>query len=158
MRFSALMALSAIVFCACTARPASQLSREDVTAIRQLENAYTSAWVRNDTGAVLATLARDAVLLPGRLPPIEGLAAIRAFWFPAGPPTTVLSYQTDLQEVDGSGDVAYARGRGDLTFEFFDSAGHRRQLRNRSVFLMIARRQTDGSWRIARRMWSDLAQ
>ncbi len=141
----------------CASIPRAPLSQAELSAIRRLEEAYVSAWVRNDSAAVMATLSSDAVIMPGRLPPIAGIAAIRAFWFPPGPPTTVLSYRTEIVELDGVGDLAYVRGRGDLTFAFAGPGGARTERRNRSVFLMIARREPDGTWKIARRMWSDMA-
>jgi uncharacterized protein (TIGR02246 family) len=141
----------------CASIPRAPLSQTELSAIRRLEEAYVSAWVRNDSAAVMATLSSDAVIMPGRLPPIAGLAAIRAFSFPPGPPTTVISYRTEIVELDGVGDLAYVRGHGDLTFAFTGPGGVRTERRNRSVFLMIARREPDGTWRIARRMWSDMA-
>lgn len=140
----------------CTQTAGAPFTAGDSAAVHELERAYTGAWVRNDTTAVLATLTADAVLLPSRNEPRSGLDSIRAFWFPAGPPTVVTAYETRIDEIAGVADLAYVRGRGDLSFEWVDDAGERQQRRSRSTFLMIARRSADGDWKIARRMWSDL--
>ena len=48
--------------------------------MRALEERYRTAWLANDSAAVMATLASDAVLMPGGEEPLTGGAAIRAFW------------------------------------------------------------------------------
>lgn len=75
----------------------------------------------------------------------------------AGPTTTVTSYTTQPDEIGGSGGVAYARGHGELAFTLVDSTGNASQHVSRSTFLMVAKRQTDGSWKIAQRMWAALS-
>ena len=150
--------VAAVLACmACTPTSGVGLSEQDAGEIRRLEESYVTAWVRNDSAAVMSIMATDAIIFPGRLPPAEGSAAIRAFWFPPGPPTTVLSYRTEIAELDGAGDLAFVRGQGHLTFAFEDSSGQRQERSNRSVFLMIVRRDRSGAWKISRRMWSDLA-
>jgi uncharacterized protein (TIGR02246 family) len=149
--------IAAAIFASMACTQTVGLSEQDLRDIRRLEESYVTAWVANDSAAVMSTMASDAVILPGRVGPVEGSTAIRAFWFPAGPPTTVLSYRTDIDEVGGAGNFAFVRGRGHLTFAFADSTGRRQEQTNRSVFLMITRRDNTGSWKIARRMWSDLA-
>ena len=60
-----------------------------------------------------------------------------------------------MAEIDGSGAVAYARGRFTLAFRngAADAAVHS----TRGAFLMILERQPDGRWLISRRMWDDRA-
>jgi uncharacterized protein (TIGR02246 family) len=141
----------------CTRTTAPPFTSADAAAVEELERAYVDAWTRNDSAAVLATLAPDAVLLPSRNEPRVGLDSVRSFWFPPdAPPTIVTAYDTRIEEIDGVGDLAYVRGRGDLSFEWTDGGGQLQQRRSQSTFLMIARRGPDGRWKIARRMWSDL--
>ena len=136
-----------------------ELTGEDIVALRELEDAYVSAWLQNRREAVLATLAEDAVLLPEGVAPVEGIPAIEAFWWPAdGSTTTVTDYRTTSDEIAGDGNVAFLRGRGDLSFTWTtaDSSGGERE--SHSAFLSIARKGPDGSWRIARRMWHQIPQ
>jgi len=134
------------------------LSDADRTAIQQLDSAYVGAWLRDDTAAVLATLAPDAVLMPAGQRPLTDLESIRAFWWPAdGSRTRITAYTTTVDEIGGGPDLAYARGTGQLAF-IYEKDTVRMQLASRNMTLMIVRRGTDGRWRIARRMWGPLAQ
>ena|SRR5581483_1502988 len=129
------------------------LPAADAAAIRAATLAYRDAWLANDAERVMATLTADAVLLPSGLPPIQGPTAIRAFWFPsAAPATTVTAMDLTIDEIDGSGDIAFVRGRGTLTFTSGPSAAQSL----RSTFINVLKRQPNGSWLIASRMWSDL--
>ncbi len=74
---------------------------------------YRDAWRANDATSVMATLTRDAVLLPGGLEPIVGEKAIRGFWWPAdGPSTTVISMDQVVDDVTADGSIAVVRGHG----------------------------------------------
>jgi len=130
----------------------SQL-RAGAVAVTQ---AYRDAWLANDSERVMATLTRDAVLLPSGLEPIAGEAAIRKFWWPGGGlATTVTAMEQTVDDVSGSCGVAIVRGHGSLTFRIRQDG--KEELRTqRSTFLNFVRRQPDGSWRITHRMWSDL--
>ena len=117
---------------------------------------YRDAWRANNAALVMATLTADAVLLPSGLEPIIGAKAIREFWWPsAGPSTTVISMEQNVDEVVANGSVAVVRGHGSVSF-VSTQAGKKESRLSRHTFLNIVRRQTDGSWLIAQRMWSDL--
>ncbi len=104
----------------------------------------------------MATLTKDAVLLPSGLEPIIGDQAIRAFWWPPdGPKTTVVAMEQTIDGVTADASVAIVRGRGSLDF-VLEQAGKRESRTLRSTFINVVRRQDDGTWRIALRMWSDL--
>src|SRR5688572_12501787 len=68
---------------ACTsASPVAQFTANDERAIRALDSVFVAAWLRDDTTAVLGTLAPDAVLMPAGQGVLATLAAVRAFWWP----------------------------------------------------------------------------
>lgn len=128
---------------------------DDEAAVRALEESYRTGWVANDSAAVMATLAPDAVLMPAGVEPLVGDSAIRAYWWPDdGSETTIDSYRITVQEVEGSDDLAFLRGRGELEFTYTGPAGEVSELESRAVHLSVARRDEDGEWRIARRAWS----
>lgn len=130
------------------------LSAADSAGIRAAEAAYVEAWGANDPEAVLATLTRDPVLIPGGAEPVVGLAAVRAFWWPPeGPATTVTRYESSIDELGGNGDMAWARGRGEVAFTW-EQDGESRDATSRAAYLMILRRDASGEWRISRRMWA----
>jgi len=131
----------------------SFLSASDVEAVRAATFAYRDAWLVNDADRVMATLTTDAVLLPSGLGPIQGSAAIRAFWWPASAAaTTVTAMTLTIDEIDGSGDLAIVRGRGTLTFIIAGDATPRSLA---STFINVLHRQPNGAWLISARMWSD---
>lgn len=80
--------------------------------------------------------------------------SIRAYWWPDdGSETVIESYEVEVHEVDGSGDLAYLRGRGSLTFTYRPLEGPERRIESESVHLSIVRRDAGGRWRIIRRAW-----
>jgi uncharacterized protein (TIGR02246 family) len=135
-----------------------RLSDADRVAVRKAVDAYRDAWLTNDPSAVMSTLTADAVLMPAHArQPIVGRSAIRAFWFPPdGPATVVTAFDTTVDEIEGSGEVAYARGSHVLQFRIgalTDTAAAVQTVRG--AYLMVLNRQTDGRWLISRRMWDD---
>jgi ketosteroid isomerase-like protein len=137
--------------------PAPRFTAEDEAAVRRLEEAYRMGWLVNDSAAVMATLDPAAVLMPAGVAPLVGDSAIRAFWWPDdGSRTTITGYDIVVDELDGSGDIAWLRGRADLSFTYVAPAGDTSQITSRAAHLSIARRGDDGGWRIARRAWSAL--
>lgn len=144
----------ALALAACGS-PGPSFTAEDEAAVRALEEAYRTAWLANDSAAVMATLEPDAVLMPAGMEPLAGDAAIRSYWWPDdGSRTTITAYDITVDEVEGAGDLAYLRGRGALEFTYVDPAGDASELTSRAVHLSVARRGADGAWRIARRAWS----
>jgi uncharacterized protein (TIGR02246 family) len=133
---------------------AQEFTEADEAAVRALHGAYIDAWIRNDAEGVMNTLAPDAVIVPSGRLPLSG-AEIPQFWWPAGSKTEVLSYTTEVKGVQGSGNLAYLWGTGDLRFRY-EQDGSVSEIRSRSVFTMIARRDGEGRWRTIHRSWSDL--
>ncbi len=148
------VALTTLVACA----PAgSGFTAEDEAAVRALEEAYRSGWLANDSAAIMATLAPGAVMMPAGVEPLVGDSAIRRYWWPGdGSETTIDAYEITIDEIGGSGDLAYLRGRGSLEFTHRSAGGAVDHLTSEAVHLSVARRGVDGSWRILRRAWSAL--
>ena len=148
------LAASVMILAACSSADGG-FTVEDKAAVRALEEAYRNGWLANDSVAVMATLAPGAVMLPAGVQPLVGDSAIRRYWWPSdGSETTIESYTIAVAEVEGSGNLAYLRGRGSLEFTYRDAAGAVSRLTSEAVHLSLARRGADGTWRIARRAWS----
>lgn len=148
------MLLVTVVFTACSP-PAGGFTAEDERAVRALEEAYRTAWLENDSAAVMAVLSQDAVLMPAGVQPLSGDSAIRRYWWPAdGSQTTITSYEITIEEVEGGADLAFVRGHGDLEFTYRSPEGELSELTSNSVHLSVARRNPGGDWEIARRVWS----
>jgi ketosteroid isomerase-like protein len=127
------------------------LSDDERAAVMAADRAYADAWLANDADSVMATLSQDAVIIPSGMDPIEGQERIRDFWFsPDSPPTTVRKYELVQAEVEGSADLAYARGSFTLAFDY-DGESYEGE----GTYLSLLRRDESGVWRIARRTWND---
>jgi ketosteroid isomerase-like protein len=57
-----------------------KLSTDAAVKIKAVNEAYVSAWLKNDSTAVMKTLAPNAVLIPQGSHAIEGMKAIKQFW------------------------------------------------------------------------------
>lgn len=145
----------ALIISACTpgTPTARQWTIDDERSVRLVDSTYVSAWLRDDTTAVMGTLASDVVLMPAGQRPLESPNAVRAFWWPTdGSHTKILTFKRTIDEINGEGNVAWVRGTDTLTYSFDKGQTHS-QLGSRSMTLAIWRRQPDGSWRISRMMW-----
>ena len=132
------------------------ITGEDIAQLEALVHAYGHAWQANDAEAVMRLFMDDAVVMPhhGATPRV-GAEAIRAFWFPAeGSSTSVISMCSAVDEVGGSGDLGFVRGRFEMRYVTL-LEGIEQTVTNAGTFLTLARRQVDGSWRFSHRMWDD---
>jgi ketosteroid isomerase-like protein len=131
------------------------LDPTDERKVRAVNDAYVTAWRKNDPSAVLATFWPDAVLIPQGRVAIRGIDEIRRYWWPPGPATTVTGFTHTTDEVGGNGSFAFTRGSFVLDFQW-ETDGETKTQRNRGNYLMLLRRGPTGQWRISHRMWSDL--
>nr|HRC86833.1 hypothetical protein [Thermoanaerobaculia bacterium] len=75
-------------------------SAGDRKEIHRLAERYAEAWRANDRAAVMGVFAPEAVILPDQQPTVSGLAAIEAYYFPAGgSSTTVVSFENSSKEL-----------------------------------------------------------
>ena len=135
---------------------ATVLSPDDERAIKATIEAYRKAWLANDSKAVLQTFTKDGVLMPAHgAPAVVGIGAIEKYWFtPGGPPTTIDRLDITVDQVSGSGDLAFARGLDGVAWTVTqDGATHHHS--HPGTYLNVMKKQPDGSWRIQVHMWDD---
>lgn len=150
------LALLAVAMASAACQPPAQeagpLSEEDVAAIRAVAVSYTEAMVANDYAAVAAHYTEDAVLMSPNAPLVEGRGAIQAALEASR--GTVTEYSSTPVEIDGRGDLAYGRG----TFTVASAVeGIPEPVRDTAKYLVILRKQADGSWLLTQVCWnSDL--
>lgn len=146
----------AVLIVACRSGATRHDSAADVSDLRAVNEAYRAAWLAGDSAAVLRLFAPDAVLLPHHGdPPVVGLPAVRAFWWPPdAPPTTVTTLDITTDGAKASGGTGVLWGRFVLAFRF-EADGQQHSMRNAGTYLMVLRQQPDGEWRITHRMWDD---
>ena len=147
----------ALAMLACAPAEPKAFSSADERAIRHIDSLYVAAWLRDDTAAVLRTLAPDAVLMPTGQRPLVTPNDIRSFWWPTdGSRTKIPTFHRVIDEIAGDANLAWVRGTDTLTFTYDKGQTHS-QLASRSMTLAVLRRQPDGSWRISRMMWGTRA-
>jgi uncharacterized protein (TIGR02246 family) len=134
----------------------TSLSADDAEAVRAVQEAYRTAWLRGDEKGVLATFTDDAVLLPAHgARPITGQDAIKRYWFPAGaPPTTITRLDLTIAGLDGDGCVAFTHGEDNVGWTTMEKDVARPH-GHPGTYLNVLRKGPDGRWRIARHMWDD---
>jgi ketosteroid isomerase-like protein len=102
----------------------------------------------------VATLAPDAVLMPGGHRPLETPAQISEFWWPRdGSQTRVTTFARQIEELSGGHDFAFVRGRDSVAFTYRKGTISASQV-SRTMTLSVVRRGRDGRWRISRMMWA----
>ena len=130
---------------------APEARQADIAAVIRMLSAFSAANNARDLNAVMALYADDAVLLPPDEKAVSGRESIRPRFqslFNQFNPELSISHD----EIMTDGDWAFARGKttGKMTPRNGGADG--------TVdykYLMILRRQPDGTWRIARLMWSE---
>lgn len=122
------------------------LTEQDVAAINAVTEKCTQAIRDHDPDEYLQNCTNDVVFLPPGEPDIAGSGPVRSFLEGFPTPGSV-SFQYD--EVEGSGDLAFARGgfllRDDETTTTIRA-------------LLIFRKASDGSWKLARDAWHAVGQ
>ncbi|HLH05863.1 MAG TPA: DUF4440 domain-containing protein [Terriglobales bacterium] len=165
-RGSLKVAVLALVVGAAIAQMAAQSATEppaDASAeIASLRQSWVKHWNARELAPLMETYAPDAVLLPPNGETINGRAAITNYWkHVMGADTGTLS----LQKISfgSSDDVAYENGQltrslpqsGPETaqVEASDLAGKTRRVQG--SYLIVLRRQPDGTWRIVEHAFTE---
>src|SRR5687767_2265731 len=89
------------------------LTDADRTAIRSAIEDFTSAVNKSDYATAASWYAEDGVIMPPNAPSVEGRSQIQTVLEGFGRPQ---SFSQPVIEIDGVGDLAYARVRYELTF------------------------------------------
>lgn len=148
-----LLSLLTVAVVGCSSEPdPAPLPSDDVAAIEALAAAYVEALRAADPAAMAELYAPDAVQMPPNGRVAEGRAAIRAA-MEAGPGAFFerLSYWGVRWSLDGYSDgLVYDWGTFGVSVAE-DSAEHRFY---DGKYLVLLEKQQDGSWRIAREIWT----
>jgi len=150
---TAVLALAlASTACQPPAQEAGALSEGDIAAIKSIGPALDETVLAGDWGAVLELFAEDILLMPPNGSVIQGRATMKEYV--ESLPITFTEHKVELVEIDGYGDLAYARG---TLAEAYTIPGLAEPIEDVGKLLFIFRKQADGSWLIAVDIWnSDL--
>jgi ketosteroid isomerase-like protein len=145
MRRFVLAAFALTVLVACQPLDTA-LSNEDIAAVTNLSTAYTQAARAGDADGVAVLYAEDAIEMPGDAPARVGIAAIRGGYAPPGIPDLTVT----VMELDGRDGLAYERGTWSSTLPVADTT-----VGMTGKYLVIARKQADGSWLRTNVIWNN---
>jgi len=126
------------------------LSDADRTAIKKTAEqglAMFTAATKDNQAYVRFFYTKDAIILPPNAPPVKGHTAILEFLqtFPA-----FSDYKQETQEIEGFGDFAYDRETYSVTM----MPPGLPAIKDSGNIIWIWKKQTDGSWKLWREMWS----
>lgn len=122
----------------------------DVEAIRAWFERYNAAINAGDLAAWTSFVADDAVILPPDEPPIIGMTDIRPR-YAAVFQAYSFQFTGRAAEITVAGQLAVVRASIEETLTP-TSGGQPVELRG--AWLMVLRKQPDGSWKLWRNMWS----
>lgn len=120
----------------------NHLSEADVQAIRALSDVHRTGLVSHDPDVYLSACTNDITFVPPGGNIVSGRDAARLYLeeFPH-----MTDMQVQVEEVEGSGDLAFSRGTATATM----------QDGTRGVFKWLAiHRRTDGGWKMSRDIWN----
>ena len=147
------MILPLILLIAPACRPAAApLSEADVAELRRLDTVYANAILAEDADAIAAIYAEDAVEMPPNAPANVGRAAIRAWYATAVFPAAGYGdFRIPPGEIDGANGLAFNRGSYAFTTV---PPGMTEPVTTTGKYLVIARKQADGSWLWSADIWN----
>ena len=130
----------------------ARLSDADLELIRQADAAFaTNAQASpRDDRASAAYYEDSAIMLAPNQAPIQGRARIEDY-LASFPPFS--NYRLDVAEIEGAGDWAYERGSASM--KLAPPGATPREVRIN--YLLVWRKQGDGSWKVAREIFTPAA-
>ena len=136
---------------ACQSTSIAGLTPDDETAIRRSIHAEMQAANAGDAAAWAALYTQDAIVLRPHGAVVQGRDAIER-WLAELP--AISDAKGEGVEVMGYGDLGYLRGIYSMRLSL---PGVPMPIEEKGKFLLICRKQSDGSWKITREIYnSDL--
>jgi len=120
------------------------LSDEDVAAIKAIGPTMDKVALAGDWKGIAALCTEDMMLMAPNGPSLQGRSALLEMLESSG--MMITEHVIEFEEVDGYGDIAYARGN---YVEAFSVEGVEEPFMDEGKVVGIFRKQSDGSWLIA---------
>ncbi len=130
---------------------AGSLSDEDASAIRSImQGEFTALMIAHDFGGLVGKMTKDVVFMPAGEPAIQGASPFQEWLDRNWGPLPIAEVEQKVDEVDGRGDLAFARGRYSITVEIEGIP----KIHDQGKFLVVLEKQAGGSWLISNIMYS----
>ena len=126
------------------------LSGNDIPGIDRLRDVHVAAVNDGDADRWAACFTGDAVQMPPHFAANAGKAAIQG-WSKGFLSMFACRFSLSVEEVQAAGEWAFERGRYEITLT--PRAGGE-SMDDHGKYITIYRRQSDGSWKIARDIWN----
>ena len=139
MRSAVSFLLLAIVGCAPAADLLPSFSESDEASIRETFSAFSAAQETAEISQLGRFFTEDALWIPATAAPVRGREAIQS-WFTV----RAINSAIQIQEVRGSGDLAYVDATRTLTLDLPD------YVPVPCTLLTVWEKQADGAWLIDR--------
>jgi uncharacterized protein (TIGR02246 family) len=149
MWFCAFALVCILVTTGCQTAPPPEAKKDtsaDMAKVATLRDQYTAAANSNDAAAVAALYTDDAVMMPSNEAAVEGKTAIQSWYENMYKRMSVKIAITPI-ETQVAGDWAYDRGTAMLSMT---PKAKGKPMEESSKYLVILKRQTDGSWKCFR--------
>lgn len=132
----------------------AQSTAED--SVRAIHSTYVAAWLKGDERGVMDLFEAEAVITPSGMAPIKGIDAINNFWFPKDTSvTTIHEFRNDILSFSLDGAIASTSQKTFLSWSY--AKGTLKIAKDQWGFaLTVYRRQSDGTWKVWRQLWTDV--
>ena len=144
---SLLALLVTLTACQSSAPPGPTFTAADEAAVRKNLDDYTPLTMAKNWDGIVALYTSDAVRLAPNEPVVQH-GAMKA-WLEKYPPISAFEAPTD--HLDGSGDLAVARGHYTLTATV---PGQKTPIHDKGKWFVILKKQADGSWKRTADGWN----
>jgi len=133
-----------------------ELTKNDIRAIKQLENEYVKGWFADDQqNAVLNTFEENAVFIPHHGDkPVIGTGNLADFFWPDGIGGIVHKFNHFPDTIEGNDEIAWIRGRFDIKYSWINEQDTTTTM-NEGNYVLIARKQKNDEWKIATFIFND---
>ena len=147
--------LSALCILASSAQPASAAADDPTSearsAIESANTKFSEVFARGDAAGVASMYTSDAILFPPNEEMLRGSEPIGQFWKKSHE-GGVASVKLTTSDVERSGDIAFETGKVELVLR----ADGKPDSSASAKYLVVWKRQSDGSWKLHRDIWNDL--
>lgn len=150
-RFIFELTLLGLVLVLVGCQPAADNLEADREAIEELVAGLGRTITAGDMEGVMSLYTDDAILLPPNGASLIGKEAMRA-WQETNFEGHSFEFKIDSEEIVISGDLAFSRGTLSLTAT---SKTDGNSFSGEGKYILILRRQNDGSWKATHDIWND---
>jgi uncharacterized protein (TIGR02246 family) len=146
--------LAVVASCSASATPPRDTRAADEAAIEAAMKDYTAAILANDAAKVASWWTEDALYIDRAAPAVHGRAGLESLVKGELGAMSVTAASVEKDDLAVSGDLAYFIGRYHEVLQPRQGAA----LEDGGRFVFIWKRQSDGTWKIARSVGTDLAK